>query len=63
MPKSSIKKFYQTTHLSSAGGFIRDPTGQLKSSANSCELLIGPITLNCPGEWTPVVTRFIIAVK
>lgn len=37
-----------------------DPSGQLKSLANSRILLSGPQTRNCDGEWTPVVIRFFI---
>lgn len=49
---------YHTSHLCT--GFIGEPSGQLKSSANSFRLLSGPSTRNWAGEWTPVVIRIFI---
>ena len=41
---------YHALHLSSSAGFILDPTGQLKSSANSFKLLSTTLTLQGGGE-------------
>lgn len=49
---------YHTSHFLT--GFIGEPSGQLKSSANSFRLLNGPSTRNWAGEWTPVVIRIFI---
>ena len=53
---SRLPDTYQTSHLST--GFIFEPRGQLKSSANSLLLLKGPFTLNIPGECAPVLILF-----
>ncbi len=45
--------FYHTSHLSS--GFMALPTLHPKSLAKSGEFEKGPLTLNGPGLWTPVV--------
>ena len=44
---------YQTSHFLT--GFIGEPTGQLKSLANSCLLLSGPSTRNWAGECSSVI--------
>lgn len=38
-----------------------DPTGHLKSFANSSMLANGPMTRKRPGAWKPVVIRSLIA--
>ena len=54
---NKLFNLHQTWHLLLMPGFILDPTGHLKSAANSFILENVPITLNCGGEWTPVVTN------
>lgn len=41
-------------------GFIGDPSGQLKASENSLELITVPITRNRDGEWDPYFIVFLI---
>merc|ERR1719472_667549 len=52
---------HHTWHLFSFGGFIFDPTGQLKSREKSSMLENGPCTRNWSGLWTPVSTRSLSA--
>lgn len=54
---TSFLPSYHTSHF--LIGFIRVPSGQLKSFEKSRMLLIGPRTRNSAGEWTPVVMRIL----
>ena len=47
---NKLSNLHQTWHLLLMPGFILDPTGQLKSAANSFILENVPITLYCGGE-------------
>ena len=56
-----VCSLYQTSHFLT--GFISEPSGQLKSAANSRLLLNGPFTRKRPGEWAPVLMRFSSALS